>query len=66
MFEAYRSAATVAGKPGSMGLGLTVSRRLARIMGGDVTYDHDGYESIFTLRLPLVGDNVEASAEDRV
>jgi hypothetical protein len=27
--------------------------RLARLMGGDLTYDHDGSESVFTLRLPL-------------
>ena len=36
-----------------MGLGLTVSRRLARLMNGDVVYDHDGAESIFRLQLPL-------------
>lgn len=53
IFEAYQSAASVAGKPGSMGLGLTVSRKLARVMDGDVTYDHDGTEAIFTLQLPL-------------
>ena len=35
----------------SVGLGLTVSRRLARHMGGDVTYDHDGNEAIFALTL---------------
>jgi signal transduction histidine kinase len=33
----------------SVGLGLTVSRRLARHMGGDVTYDHNGREAIFAL-----------------
>lgn len=54
IFEAYRSAATVAGKPGSTGLGLTVSRRLARTFGGDVTYHHDGNETVFTLSMPLV------------
>lgn len=62
IFEAYRRAATVAGTPGSMGLGLTVSRRLARLMDGDVSYDHDGAEAVFALRLPLVSERVGAEA----
>ncbi len=64
IFQAYRRAATVAGTPGSMGLGLTVSRRLARLMDGDVVYDHDGAEAVFSLRLPLVPERtaVEAGA----
>jgi signal transduction histidine kinase len=37
--------------PGSIGLGLPVSRRLARLMGGDLVYRHDG-GSIFEIRLP--------------
>ena len=40
-------------QPGSIGLGLAVSRQLARLMGGDLTYRHqDGY-SIFELFLPV-------------
>jgi C4-dicarboxylate-specific signal transduction histidine kinase len=35
----------------SVGLGLTVSRRLARHMGGDLVYAHDGDETIFALTL---------------
>ena len=53
IFDAYQSAGNVPGRTGSVGLGLTVSRQLARLMGGDLTYDHDGSESVFTLRLPL-------------
>ena len=53
VFDAYQSAGNVPGRTGSVGLGLTVSRQLARLMGGDLTYDHDGSESVFTLRLPL-------------
>jgi signal transduction histidine kinase len=35
------------------GLGLAISRRIARLLGGDVTYaDNDGGGSIFTLWLP--------------
>jgi signal transduction histidine kinase len=35
-----------------MGLGLTVSRTLARIMDGDLVYHREGQESIFELTLP--------------
>jgi len=39
--------------PGSLGLGLPVSRRLARIMGGDLTYrNSEGEGSVFELVLP--------------
>lgn len=51
MFEPYAS--THRGDDGmaSLGLGLTVSRQLARTMGGDLVYRWDG-ESRFELHLP--------------
>lgn len=52
IFEPYHTSARSGALPGSAGLGLTVSRRLARLMDGDVSYHHDGDESVFTLRLP--------------
>lgn len=52
IFEAYTRAHDRPGVTVSVGLGLSVSRRLARLMGGDLTYDHDGWESIFRLELP--------------
>jgi len=52
IFEPYHTSERSGALPGSTGLGLTVSRRLARLMDGDISYDHDGDESVFTLRLP--------------
>ncbi len=50
IFEAYERAHRSAGRPGSVGLGLTVSRRLARLMDGDLRYRFDE-GSVFTLEL---------------
>ena len=51
IFEPYQGKIGSRNVPGSVGLGLTVSRQLARLMGGDLGYDHDGAESVFTLTL---------------
>jgi signal transduction histidine kinase len=51
IFEPYQGKIGSRNVPGSVGLGLTVSRQLARLMGGDLGYDHDGTESVFTLTL---------------
>ncbi|MCP4304243.1 MAG: hypothetical protein GY788_05035 [bacterium] len=51
IFDRYYRARQTPGVTASVGLGLTVSRELAHIMGGDLTYAHDG-ESVFTLTLP--------------
>ncbi len=52
IFEAYHSAAAHHVEPGSVGLGLTVSRTLARLMGGEVSYRRNGERSCFELTLP--------------
>ncbi len=52
IFDPYHRA-TAEPQLGSLGLGLTISRQLARAMGGDITYRYQMGESIFTLQLPV-------------
>lgn len=51
IFRPYTSAHQPGTQPGSVGLGLTISRELARLMGGDLSYQRRGDRSVFTLRL---------------
>ncbi len=51
IFEEFRQAG---GESGGIGLGLAISRRLARMMGGDISLESEpGAGSAFHLRLPL-------------
>jgi signal transduction histidine kinase len=54
LFEEFSQAeSTTAARFGGTGLGLTISRKLARMMGGDVTVASEpGKGSVFTVRLP--------------
>jgi adenylate cyclase len=54
LFEEFSQAeATTAQKFGGTGLGLAITRKLARMMGGDVTVSSEpGKGSVFTVRLP--------------
>lgn len=54
IFEAYQRADAQPGRTHSLGLGLHISRTLARRMGGDLTYRYEGGMSTFELTLPLV------------
>ncbi|MCP4304057.1 MAG: hypothetical protein GY788_04075 [bacterium] len=53
IFAPYESAHDPGTQPGSLGLGLTISRSLARLMDGDLSYYRiDGW-TVFDFRLPL-------------
>ena len=52
IFEPYFQANRVEGVPASVGLGLTVSRQLARLMDGDLQYRYEDGWSVFELVLP--------------
>lgn len=60
IFEPYQRAVGATVKQGSVGLGLSVSRRLARLMGGDLEYDYDGHWATFRLILPPTGGAVSS------
>ena len=52
IFEPYRRAHDAPGVTASMGLGLSISRQLAHLMGGDLRYCRDGDLSVFVLTMP--------------
>jgi adenylate cyclase len=58
LFEEFTQAeATTAQRFGGTGLGLAIARKLARMMGGDVTVTSEpGKGSVFTVRLPAGAD----------
>jgi signal transduction histidine kinase len=57
IFEPYHRYHDELTRPGSIGLGLTVSRGLAERMDGTLKYRHDGQQSRFTLHLPKKQDS---------
>lgn len=60
IFEAYGQSMSTRRVHGSVGLGLHVSRELARLMGGDLTYQYvDGW-SVFSVFLPEHSESLGA------
>jgi signal transduction histidine kinase len=65
LFERFQRGRAAGRRPGT-GLGLSLSRSLARAMGGDLAYVEDPGETVFRLTLPSApailgaGDEVEA------
>lgn len=53
IFEPYGRAHQPPSDHGATGLGLSVSRRLARLMNGDLSYRRVEGETVFELKLPL-------------
>jgi signal transduction histidine kinase len=56
IFEPYSRAHDAPGLTASMGLGLSISRHLARLMGGDLAYSAEPGLSVFTLSMPALAE----------
>jgi signal transduction histidine kinase len=63
IFLPYFSAHDLGSQPSAVGLGLTVSRQLADMMGGHLLYTHDGLWSVFELELPAFAAQASVDAE---
>jgi signal transduction histidine kinase len=56
IFDPYFRAHDDPTQPASVGLGLTVSRQLAELMGGELDYSYENGLSTFSVRLPTGQD----------
>ncbi len=65
IFQPYERAHEIAGVTAAVGLGLSVSQRLADLMDGSLVYDYDG-EAVFRLELPAVSAANAANGDMRV
>jgi two-component system sensor histidine kinase MtrB len=58
IFDPYYRASHSRAVPGGVGLGLSISRQLARLMGGDLIYRREGDRSVFELSLAPRDDDI--------
>jgi two-component system sensor histidine kinase/response regulator len=58
IFEPYTRSDAVTAAPGSIGLGLTVSRSLARLQDGDLVCVREGTYNVFRVTLPPAPDRM--------
>ncbi|NNF64860.1 MAG: hypothetical protein HKN07_11475 [Acidimicrobiia bacterium] len=61
IFQPYQRAHEKSGKAASIGLGLSISRKLARAMYGDLTYGRVDQETHFVLQLPRLHEEQVAA-----
>lgn len=66
IFERYYRSAQSPTQPGSVGIGLAVSRQLAEMMGGTLEYVRSADRPRFELTLPGVSSNDEGRADDEM
>ncbi len=62
IFEPYVSTGVTSSQPNAIGLGLPVSRELARLMGGKLEYRHSDGWNVFRLELPVANTAVQRIA----
>jgi signal transduction histidine kinase len=65
LFQEFSQASSAtASKYGGTGLGLVISRRFCRMMGGDITVASEpGHGSTFTIRLPRIVEALKVVAQ---
>jgi len=71
IFEPYYRAHHTNSQPAALGIGLSVARHLARLMGGDLTYRREDDWSVFELTLTAAGEYADStvrkpSATDKI
>lgn len=56
IFDPYRRASGRLSMPAGLGIGLSISRKLARMMGGDLVYRRETNRTVFELTLPSLAE----------